>query len=257
MKKGLVSLDVGNTSTTMAFFAEGDDEPTFLTHFATEKNAAPERIREIYDAQFDRKDFIVTGAAMASVVPEIIDSWRDMFRTFYTIELHVVDHTSPLGVTLGYRDPSQLGPDRIANMEAAWRLHGGNVITVDIGTAVTFCVILEEGRFDGGLIAPGMDISRDALAARASRLPQVLLEWPERPAEKTTEASIRAGLLFGWSAMVEGVVAKLVAHYRRQFTVIVTGGHAPLLIPALPEHFVHEPLLTMKGIRVIHEGADQ
>ena len=157
------------------------------------------------------------------------------------------------GLSIAIDNPHELGADRIANAVAAHRRHGGACIVVDFGTATTFDAVSAAGEYLGGAIAPGIETSLDALTSRAARLVTVDLVAPDRVIGKSTVESMRAGVVYGTVAMVNGVVERMKDELDRDAVVIATGGLAELVCRHSAQIDEVEPLLTLEGLRIVHE----
>jgi len=253
----ILCFDIGNSSTSAALFNDTERSPAFVFHFPTVKSSSEKDIAaRVSQGVKEIRDDIplsLSGIAYASVVPEINKAYRAMSQTVFGITAYEISCTSRLNITIGYHDPTQLGADRIANAAAAFNEYGGDILIVDMGTAVTFCVILAGGRFDGGVIAPGIDTAIRGLAQRASRLPEVPIEKPDRVAARDTVNALKSGFYYGWISLVEGIINRIENEYGKQFTVITTGGHAVLFSRDMTRPHVVDPLLALKGIRLIYE----
>jgi type III pantothenate kinase len=247
----LAGFDIGNTSTLMGLYPEGAAVPSQLFRYPTEKNASPERLCETIINFLDKNLSVKpAGMALTSVVPEIVPSYRKLAAEEFGLELLSVSYESPLSITLRYDHPEKLGPDRITNAEAAFREHGGSVI-IDIGTAITYCVVTPDGIYEGGLIAPGPGTGMKALAAAASMLPEVKIEQPPAVTAKNTVHAIQSGIWHGWCAMINGLTEMITAEHRHKLKIIITGGFAEPFSRGL-KYDVMDPLLTMKGIGYIY-----
>jgi type III pantothenate kinase len=157
------------------------------------------------------------------------------------------------GIRVRYDNPRDVGADRVANAVAAVSRYGGPAIVIDFGTAVTYDAISADGEYLGGAIAPGVQISLDALVAHTAKLPRVQLEMPDSVIGRNTTASIQAGLLWGFVAQVEGVVARMREELGGRALVVATGGQAEV-VAAYTKSIDHvDPMLTLAGLRMIHE----
>lgn len=256
--KVILGFDIGNTSTTGALYPEDAALPEYTFRFPTVKDTGPaELYRQVLDgisrcgAGYDTIG--VKGLAFSSVVPEISHAYHAMAKENLGLSAHEISCESRLNFTIRYDDPRQLGVDRIVNAAAVFREYGGGKIVVDIGTAVTFCVLLEENIFDGGIIAPGIDTAIQSLSLRASRLPEVPFEKPDRLVARNTVNALKSGFFYGWLSLADGIIERIKKEYHRDFTVILTGGFAG----AVSEHLGHEnivdPILPMKGIKIVYD----
>ena len=194
----------------------------------------------------------VDGVAICSGVPRVTANLRNMCDRYLAGEPVVLEPGVKTGISILYNDPKEVGPDRIANAVAAYDLFQGPTIMVDFGTATTCDVVSGSGEYLGGAIAPGIEISLDALFGRAAAVRQVALDRPTHVLGKSTMESIQSGTGFGYAAMVDGLCARIEAELG-ECTVVATGGLAHLISP-ISERIEHiEPWLTLHGLRLIHE----
>ena len=254
----ILGFDIGNTSTTAGLYRENRLEPDFTFRYPTARDAdhgsLAGRIREGIGGYRSGADEVrVSGLAFSSVVPEVNGAYHEMGRTLFGGRPYEITCRSKLNYEIRYDDPAQLGTDRIVNAAAAFHEYGGGDIVVDIGTAVTFCVLLEDGVFDGGIIAPGIDTAIRSLALRASRLPEVPFEKPERLVARGTIDALKSGFFYGWLSLAEGLIGRIEREYGRDFRVILTGGFAAAVAEHLSRPPVVDQLLAMKGIKLIYD----
>ncbi len=193
----------------------------------------------------------ITGAAISSVVPSQTGPWQQVCRQYVGVDPLVVGPHTDTGVTIAYRFPEELGPDRIVNAAAAVHLYGAPVIVVDFGTATTFDVVDGQGRYLGGAIAPGVAVSSEALFERAARLTRVELRRPPAAIGRTTAESVQSGIVFGFAGQVDGLVRRLKAEVGGTARVVATGGLAGLIAPECETVEETNPLLTLEGLRLI------
>jgi type III pantothenate kinase len=250
----ILGFDIGNTSTTAGVYREESISPEMVFRFPTVKQTGREELaRQVRDGLKGDTARNVTGIAFSSVAPEINRAYHGMAEQTFGVRAYEISHLSKLNFKIRYDDPAQLGADRIVNAAAAFREYGGGCIVADIGTAVTFCVLLEGGVFDGGIIAPGIETAIRSLALRASRLPEVPFEKPDRVVARNTVNALKSGFFYGWLSLAEGIIARIEREYGRSFGLILTGGFAG----AVAEHLAHEmtvdPLLAMKGIKIVYD----
>jgi type III pantothenate kinase len=156
-------------------------------------------------------------------------------------------------VPILYDNPREVGADRIVNALAAHHLHGGPAIVVDFGTSTNFDVVSERGEFLGGALAPGIEISVDALAARAARLLKVELVRPRSVIGKSTVEALQSGIIYGFAGQIDGLVRRIAAELGQHPVVIATGGLAPLVLDESETITEHEPDLTLIGLRLVFE----
>jgi type III pantothenate kinase len=192
----------------------------------------------------------VTGIAFSSSVPSVTTSLRAMFGARVDLPIVIVEPGIKTGMPILYDNPKEVGADRIVNAVAALDLYAAPIIVVDLGTATTLDAISAAGEYLGGAIVPGIEISMDALFARAAALRRVELVAPRRAIGRTTVEAMQSGAIFGYGALVDGLVARFVAELGDS-TVIATGGLGGLITPHAPSIAHYEPWLTLHGLRLL------
>jgi type III pantothenate kinase len=195
----------------------------------------------------------VFGACViSSVVPQSIFNLRNLARRYLHVEPLVVGENAELGVPVRIDKPSEAGADRLVNAIGAHIVYPGDLIVIDSGTATTFDVVGGDGAFEGGIIAPGINLSMEALHAAAAKLPRVAIQKPHRVLGKDTVGAMQSGVFWGYIGLIEGLVARIKAEWGRPMTVIGTGGVASLFHGATLaiDHF--DPDLTIRGLLEIH-----
>ena len=189
-----------------------------------------------------------------STVPAVLAQLRIMLSRYYPdLPAVVVEPGVRTGVPLLYDNPKEVGSDRIVNALAAYHLHGGPAIVVDFGTSTNFDVVSAKGEFLGGVLAPGIEISIDALAARAARLVKVELTRPRAVIGKSTVEALQSGILYGFAGQIDGLVRRIQAELGAPATVIATGGLAQVVIEESDTIQHHEPDLTLVGLRLVYD----
>jgi len=250
----LLAIDVGNTETVLGVF----DSNVLANHWRSSTD--PDRTAD--ELAFMVGGFLageglslredVTGVAVASVVPALTQSLRQMVARYFPFSPVVVEPGTRTGIAILFDSPKDVGADRIANAAAAHAKFGGPSVVVDFGTATTFDIVSANAEYLGGVIAPGIKVSADALFGAAARLPRVEIVPPRGIVAKTTVESVQAGLVYGTAGMVDGVVERIAKEIGAP-TVVATGGLAPLVVDQCASVQVHEPWLTLEGLRLIHE----
>jgi type III pantothenate kinase len=250
----LLTVDVGNTNTVLGIF-DGDE----LVHSWRVKTDPRTTADELW-LQFNAlvADYEVTGLSICSTVPATLRELRTMIASYFSkIPTTIVEPGTKTGVPLLVDNPKEIGADRIVNTLAAHVLFGGPAIVVDFGTSTNLDVVSPKGEFLGGALAPGIEISVDALAARAAQLRKVELIRPKSVIGKNTVEALQSGTIFGFAGQVDGLVDRITAELAQSYdqapTVIATGGLAPLIIGVAETIDEHEPDLTLIGLRLIHE----
>lgn len=250
----LLAVDVGNTQTQAGVY-EGEK----LLHewrVATDRLATADGLAAQHDqilrlrgGSLAEVDEMVIG----SVVPDLTSAYTDLARIYLHRDALVVGPGVRTGVSLAIDNPHEAGADRIANAAAAFKRHGGPCIVVDFGTATNFDAVSSTGELLGCVIAPGIEVSLEALSKRAARLINVDVTAPKRPIGKSTAEAMRSGIVYGTVAMVDGLVARMKEELGQETLVIATGGLADRVLQYSLEIDEHEPLLTLEGLRLVHE----
>jgi type III pantothenate kinase len=195
-----------------------------------------------------------SGAVLCSVVPRLTPVWSEALeRTTGRAPLEVTAELVRELLPIRYHDPSAVGADRIANALAARELYGAPVIVVDLGTATTFDCVSAEGAYLGGAISPGVGTSAEELFRRAARVPRVDLRRPERALGRTTEESLRSGVLWGAAGQVDALVRRLAREMKGKPRVVATGGWAKVVAPECETVEAVDEALTLKGMRLLWE----
>jgi len=250
----LLAIDIGNTNIVLGLY---DGET--LSQSWRLKSDARETADELALKFRGLLDGVpVTGVAACSTGPAIPRELRVMVPRFYDeLPTILVEPGTRTGVAIVTDFPREVGADRIANTAAAFHLVGGPAIVVDFGTSTNFDVINARGEFIGGALAPGIEISLDALASRAAQLRKVELVEPRSPIGKNTVESLQSGILYGFAAQVDGLVRRLSRALDPAkpdaVSVIATGGLASLVIGHCETVSRHEPDLTLLGLRLIFD----
>jgi len=250
----LLTIDVGNTNTVLGVFNK--EELIRSWRVKTDPRTTADELWLQYKALV--ADFEVTGLSICSTVPATLRELRTMIATYFSeIPTTIVEPGTKTGVQLLVDNPKEIGADRIVNTLAAHVLYGGPAIVVDFGTSTNLDVVSPKGEFLGGALAPGIEISVDALAARAAQLRKVELIRPKSVIGKNTVEALQSGTIFGFAGQVDGLVDRITAELALSYdeipTVIATGGLAPLIIGVAETIDEHEPDLTLIGLRLIHE----
>ena len=250
----LLTIDVGNTNTVLGTFL-GED----LVHSWRVKTDPRSTADELWlQMRALVEDIDITGISLCSTVPAVLREMRTMFATYFKdVPTTIVEPGIKTGVPLLVDNPKEIGADRIVNTLAAHTLFGGPAIVVDFGTSTNLDVVSPKGEFLGGALAPGIEISVDALAQRAAQLRKVELIKPKSVIRKNTVEALQSGTIYGFAGQVDGLVSRISEELEAQFnerpTVIATGGLAPLIFGVADTLDEYEPDLTLIGLRLIHE----
>jgi type III pantothenate kinase len=250
----LLTIDVGNTNIVYGLF-----EDTRLAHqFRVETGRGRTSdeyavvLRQLLEMVGVRAAQ-VNAAIVASVVPSLTESMVGVVRRGFGIEAQTVGPGTKTGMAILYENPREVGADRIVNAVAAFEKVRGGVIVVDFGTATTFDCVTPKGEYLGGVIAPGIQISADALFSRAAKLPRVEIALPPKVVGRNTPHSMQSGIVYGYVGLVDGLVARLRADLAYPCSVIATGGLATLIAPLSDTIGEVDETLTLVGLRILHE----
>lgn len=246
----LLAVDIGNTNTILGLFA--GERLTGSFRVKTDARATADEIALQWRGLL--ADAPVDGVVCCSTVPAVLHEVRSVLNRYYGgIPAVVVEPGVRTGVPLLYDNPHEVGADRIVNSLAAFHLFGGPAVVVDFGTSTNFDVVSARGEFLGGALAPGIEVSMDALASRAARLLKVEIARPRSVIGKSTVEALQSGLLYGFAGQVDGLVRRIVAELAEPAAVVATGGLASLVVAESETIEHHEPDLTLIGLRLVYE----
>ncbi len=248
----LLTIDVGNTNTVLGLF----DGETLVKSFRVKTDAretADEIALNVRGLLEDEPN--ISGIALCSTVPSVLHEMRTVLAKYFDHVPHViVEPGVKTGVPVLTDNPKEVGADRIVNTLAAAVLYGGPAIVVDFGTSTNLDVVSAKGEFLGGALAPGIEISLDALASRAAQLRKVELVAPRAAIGKNTVEALQSGMLYGFAGQVDGLVRRIAAELDAPVhAVIATGGLAPIVVPESETITHHDPYLTLQGLRLVYE----
>lgn len=247
----LLAIDVGNTNTVLGQF-DGDTLLASWRITTDSRRTADEMILVFRGLLATAAP--VTGIALCSTVPSVLREMRLMLeRYFENIPTVIVEPGTKTGVPVLTDNPKEVGADRIVNTIAAHHLFGGPCIVVDFGTSTNLDVVSAKGEFLGGALAPGIEISLDALAQRAAQLRKIELVPPRSVIGKNTVEALQSGAVFGFAGQVDGLVDRIKAELPGIVAVVATGGLAPIVLPESRTITHHEPDLTLIGLRLVYE----
>jgi type III pantothenate kinase len=250
----LLCVDVGNSSTVLGLF----DADTLVRHWrvSTSENRSSDEWRLLVDGLLGPLGDNLDGIAVCSTVPVVLQEIREMLRTHHGhLSCLVVEPGVRTGVPVQMDNPREVGTDRILNALAAIRLHGAPCIVVDFGTATTYDVVSPRGEYVGGAIAPGIGLSLEALGRAGAQLRRVELLRPRSVVAKNTVEALQSGAVFGFAGQVEGLVTRMVDELglvRDDVTVVATGGLAAVVVEECTVIDVHDPWLTLHGLRLAY-----
>jgi type III pantothenate kinase len=250
----LLVVDVGNTQTHFGTFT-GDalDEHW---RFATVRDSTADQLGAALSNLLELRHVSmadVDASIISSTVPQLGQEWTAMAQRYLEGEMLVVGPGIRTGMPIRYDNPREIGPDRLVNAVAAYDRLGGPCVVVDFGTAITYDPVSADGEYLGGIISPGVEISLEALTERAAALPKIDVVAPRSLIGKTTIDAIRSGVVFGTAGQVDGIVRRLRVELGQETRTIATGGLAHAIVPYCETIDEVDDLLTLTGLRLIHE----
>ena len=250
----LLVIDAGNSNLTLGVFRGAELLAQWRLPTKRDQSGAQYalKIRELFERAGVAVEN-VKGIAIASVVPQLDHALAEIAANDFGVTPLFVDHTTDTGLKLLYDTPAELGADRIVDASAALAKYGAPCIVVDFGTATTFNAVNADHDYLGGLIAPGVMISAEALFSRTAKLPRVEIERPDKVIASSTRGAIQSGLYHGYAGLVDGILEKMIAEMGSRPRVIATGGLAPVIASGAKFIETIDETLTLDGLRLIYE----
>ena len=254
----LLAIDAGNTNIVFALLAEGGKIAARWRIATDPRRTADEYAVWLHQLLalegFGRSD--VTGVIIGTVVPRALHNLEVLASKYFRVEPLIAGQGSvPWGVELDVAEPKTVGADRVLNAIAAHAIHSGDLIVIDFGTATTFDHVDASGAYKGGIIAPGINLSLDALVTAAAKLPRIAIQAPSTDSVigRTTEDQMHIGIYWGYVTMIEGLVARMKDEIGRPVTVVSTGGLATLFDQHTDVFDAIEPDLTIQGLSLLYK----
>ena len=254
----LLAVDAGNTNTVFAVFeggADGDEAPLGQWRAMTDARRTSDEYavwlgQLLAQAGLSLAD--IEDAIVSSVVPQGIGALRSLCTDHCGCEAQVVGEPGlDLGIVINVPNPNEVGADRLVNTVGAHMRHSGALIVLDFGTATTFDSVSADGAYEGGIIAPGIALSLEALHQAAAQLPRIAVKRPERVIAQATVPAMQSGIYWGYVGLIEGIVARMKAEIASPVTTVATGGLAGLFGDATPAIDRVDPDLTIRGLREV------
>jgi type III pantothenate kinase len=251
----LLAIDVGNTEITIGMF----DGEKLVQHWraATVAERTADEHALLLGGFLEQEGLrfadAVTGVAVSSVVPRLTQALREMVARYCRFEPLVVEPGVRTGLKILTENPREVGADRVVNTAAAFAAYGGPAVVVDFGTATTFDAVSVRGEYLGGAIAPGIQISTNALAEHTAQLRRVELVAPRSVVGKNTAEALQSGIVFGFAGQVDAIVRRMVSELGEATTVVATGGLAGAVLDACETVQRYDPWLTLRGLRIVYE----
>ena len=252
----LVVIDIGNTNIVWGVY-EGQQ---LIAHWrlATDAKKTADEYGILFTSLLAAAGVPsqrLSGAIIASVVPSLTPTFEQMLEQYFHQRPLIVTSDMDIGLKIRYANPKEIGSDRLVNAAAAYHKYRKDLIIVDFGTATTFCAVTKDGQYLGGVIAPGLGISAEALFARAAKLAKVEFVRPKTVIGADTASSIQAGLLFGYAGLVDALVRRMEQELGHPAHVIATGGLSAILAAETTSIQKIEPLLTLEGLELLYRRA--
>ncbi len=245
----LLAVDVGNTQTVLGLYSGAELREHW--RIATEAQRTGDELGVLFDRLVDVEE--LEGICLSSTVPALVREYEQLAARWAHAPLLVIGPGVRLGIEIRHDAPREIGPDRLVNAVAARERHGAPAIVVDFGTSTNFDVVSAAGEYVGGVLAPGIEISMDALFARAARLVKVDFVAPQSVIGKTTATALQSGLVYGFAGQVDGIVERIRSELGANARTIGTGGLAELIAPHARTIDVVDPHLTLEGLRLVWE----
>jgi type III pantothenate kinase len=243
----LLAVDAGNTQTVFGLFQDGKLGEHWRV--ATERDRTGDELGVLLSGLLELDT--VDGICLSSTVPPLVQAYEDFGERWAHSPVLVVGPGAKTGIPIRYDDPREVGPDRIVNAVAAKERYGAPCIVVDFGTSTNFDIVSPDGEYVGGVLAPGIEISMEALFARAARLVKVDFVAPPTVIGKTTVGGLQSGLVYGFAGQVDGIVGRIREELGVEAQTVATGGLADLI--ALHARTLNrvDPHLTLEGLRIV------
>jgi type III pantothenate kinase len=247
----LLAIDVGNTNTVIGLFEGAELQHSW--RIKTDPRATADETALVYRGLLAQTPEI-DGIVLCSTVPAVLHEMRVMLERYHgQTPTVIVEPGTKTGVPVLTDNPKEVGADRIVNTIAAHHRYGGPCIVVDFGTSTNLDVVSAKGEFLGGALAPGIEISIEALSVRAAQLRKVELVRPRSVIGKNTVEALQAGAVYGFAGQVDGLVRRIIAELGEVTAVVATGGLAPVVLAESETITHHDPELTLEGLRLVFE----
>jgi len=250
----LLAIDIGNTNVKLGIFDGDKLKDTW--NLATGIHRTADEYGGVLLSLMERQNFSpskVTGVTLCGVVPPLLHTFVELCQKYLNAKPLVVEAGVKTGMRLSMDNPREVGPDRVVNAVAAQNLYGKPVIIIDLGTATTFDVVSREGDYLGGVIAPGIGISSEALFTRTAMLPRIELIRPKQVIGRNTISAMQSGIIFGYIDLIEGMIRRIEEQLGGKARVVATGGQAYPLAQEVATIDIINPDLTLIGLRLIYE----
>ena len=250
----IIAVDVGNTQTHMGAFEGADLLGDW--RLATRGDSTTDELAVTLSASLDFRELAreaIEGVIVSTVVPRLAPEYVRLCERHLESPCLLVGPSVKTGMPILIDNPRELGSDRLVNAVAAYERFRGRCLSVDFGTSINVDAVSADGEYLGGAIAPGVEVSIEALSARAAKLPRIQLEEPEAAIGRNTQAALQSGFVFGFAGLVDGVVGRMREELGSPATVIATGGMAVAMAPLCETIDEVDSYLTLRGLQLIWE----
>jgi type III pantothenate kinase len=250
----ILAVDIGNTNIGLGIFQEKNLIKNWNIRTETEKTCDEYEIillNLLSLAGMSAED--IKSVVLSSVVPPLTPVFQELSGSLFKVKPLVVGPGLKTGMAILYENPFEVGADRVVAAVAAFEKYGGPCLVVDFGTATTFDAVSVKGEYLGGAIAPGIQISAQALYLKTAKLPRIEIKKPSKAIGRTTVSSMQSGLYFGYVGLVSNIIDKIKKELGGQASVISTGGFAAQISHEVNSIDFHEPYLALEGLRILHE----
>lgn len=256
MKDKILVIDVGNTNTVFGLFGGNETEPRFHKRTVTRPDRTSDELGVFLKGFFKEEEIdpdAIGYSIYSSVVPAFNPIVSRMLEDWFHVHPMIVNYQMKLPFAIAYPRPFEIGADRLVNA-AAVASRGGNFIIIDMGTATTFCVLNGNNEYVGGVIAPGLKISMEALTRNTAQLPPITFLPPTRVIGQSTLESLQSGFFYGWVGILKEIIREIKKQHGNEFRVIGTGGLVSTIHNSVGGIFDEiDPLLTLKGLKILFE----
>ena len=249
----LLVMDVGNTNVSIGVYR--DERLCYHWRISTYREKTEDEYGMIFGQLLGHVGLTfqdIKGMIISSVVPPIMPTLERMCSRYFHLKPLIVGPGVKTGLHIKYDNPKEVGADRIVNAVAAIQEYGAPIIIVDFGTATTYCYVNEDNQYLGGVIAPGIEISTEALYSRAAKLPRIEITRPANIIAKNTVSAMQSGIIYGFIGQVEAIVTRIKQQSQQNPKVVATGGRAAMIANETPIIDIVDPFLTLKGLRFIY-----
>lgn len=254
VEKTLLGIDVGNTNTVVGLLK--DSKLIHSWRLTTVRERTSDEHGILIKSLLSASGFLdiqVEGLAVSCVVPPLLPGIKEMSQKYFQLDPFVIQPGIKTGMPILYDHPQEVGADRIVNSVAGFQKYGGPVLVIDLGTATTIDAVSEKGEYLGGIIAPGILVSAEALFQRTAKLPRVEVREPPEVIGRNTVSAIQSGIFYGYLGLIEKIVSLAQEQLGENTVTVATGGLASLIATRTPRIHHVEPDLTMEGLQILYD----